>query len=263
MDVVFGHADRVLVLVRGEIIAGGTPDEVRADPRVQAGLSRRRARPGGAGPMTAAASRGRAASPPPTAGPQVLFGLSSQLARRRGRGPGRPQRRRQVDDPQGHHGPRLPARRERLAFKGRARSACRPTASPGSGLGYVPEDRRIFTDLTVDENLEVGRAGRPRRAARPGPRSGSFPALPQPRRDARPARRRRCPAASSRCSPSPAPSWAIPDAILLDEPSEGLAPVIVQMMARGHPRHEGRGRRGPALRAELGLCRRRSATAPA
>src|ERR1700760_4922099 len=26
-----------------------------------------------------------------------------------------------------------------------------------SGLGYVPEERRIFTDLTVDENLEVGR----------------------------------------------------------------------------------------------------------
>jgi branched-chain amino acid transport system ATP-binding protein len=35
MDVVFGHADRVLVLVRGEIVAMGTPDEVRADPRVQ------------------------------------------------------------------------------------------------------------------------------------------------------------------------------------------------------------------------------------
>jgi branched-chain amino acid transport system ATP-binding protein len=35
MDVVFGHAARVLVLLRGEIIAEGTPDQVRADPRVQ------------------------------------------------------------------------------------------------------------------------------------------------------------------------------------------------------------------------------------
>ncbi len=35
MDVVFGHARRVLVLMRGEIIAGGTPDEVRANPRVR------------------------------------------------------------------------------------------------------------------------------------------------------------------------------------------------------------------------------------
>jgi branched-chain amino acid transport system ATP-binding protein len=35
MDVVFGHADRVLVLHSGELIAAGRPDEVRADPRVQ------------------------------------------------------------------------------------------------------------------------------------------------------------------------------------------------------------------------------------
>jgi branched-chain amino acid transport system ATP-binding protein len=35
MDVVFGHARRVLVLMRGEVIATGTPDEVRAHPRVR------------------------------------------------------------------------------------------------------------------------------------------------------------------------------------------------------------------------------------
>jgi branched-chain amino acid transport system ATP-binding protein len=35
MDVVFGHAARVLVLLRGEIIATGTPDEIRADERVR------------------------------------------------------------------------------------------------------------------------------------------------------------------------------------------------------------------------------------
>jgi branched-chain amino acid transport system ATP-binding protein len=35
MDVVFGHADRVLVLDRGRIIAGGLPADVRADPRVR------------------------------------------------------------------------------------------------------------------------------------------------------------------------------------------------------------------------------------
>ncbi|MBZ6077800.1 ABC transporter ATP-binding protein [Microvirga puerhi] len=35
MDVVFGHADRVLVLLRGQIIATGTPDEIRRDPRVR------------------------------------------------------------------------------------------------------------------------------------------------------------------------------------------------------------------------------------
>jgi branched-chain amino acid transport system ATP-binding protein len=35
MDVVFGHARRVLVLMRGEVVATGTPDEVRAHPKVR------------------------------------------------------------------------------------------------------------------------------------------------------------------------------------------------------------------------------------
>ena len=35
MDIVFGHADRVLVLLAGELIAAGAPQVVRADPRVQ------------------------------------------------------------------------------------------------------------------------------------------------------------------------------------------------------------------------------------
>jgi len=35
MDVVFGHADRVIVLDRGKILAEGAPDAIRADPRVQ------------------------------------------------------------------------------------------------------------------------------------------------------------------------------------------------------------------------------------
>jgi branched-chain amino acid transport system ATP-binding protein len=35
MDAVFAHADRILVLVRGEIIAAGTPEEVRANPEVR------------------------------------------------------------------------------------------------------------------------------------------------------------------------------------------------------------------------------------
>ena len=36
MDVVFGQADRIVVLDRGQLIAGGTPDEVRANPQVRA-----------------------------------------------------------------------------------------------------------------------------------------------------------------------------------------------------------------------------------
>jgi branched-chain amino acid transport system ATP-binding protein len=36
MDVVFRHADRILVLSRGQLIAEGRPDEVRRNPEVQA-----------------------------------------------------------------------------------------------------------------------------------------------------------------------------------------------------------------------------------
>ena len=35
MDVVFGHADRIIVLDRGRVIAEGTPDGIRADPKVR------------------------------------------------------------------------------------------------------------------------------------------------------------------------------------------------------------------------------------
>ncbi|MCK7496420.1 MAG: hypothetical protein MZW92_40070 [Comamonadaceae bacterium] len=41
MDVVFGHADRVIVMDRGRIIASGAPDAVRADAARAGGLSRR------------------------------------------------------------------------------------------------------------------------------------------------------------------------------------------------------------------------------
>jgi branched-chain amino acid transport system ATP-binding protein len=45
----------------------------------------------------------------------------------------------------------------RIMFEGKDVSA-RPTHEiVRDGLGYVPEERRIFTDLTVEENLEVGR----------------------------------------------------------------------------------------------------------
>ncbi|NNC01109.1 ATP-binding cassette domain-containing protein, partial [Corallococcus exiguus] len=49
-----------------------------------------------------------------------------------------------------------------LSFKGRSLVGLPTYQIARIGLGYVPEDRRIFTDLTVYENLEVGRrTGRP------------------------------------------------------------------------------------------------------
>jgi branched-chain amino acid transport system ATP-binding protein len=97
------------------------------------------------------------------------------------------------------------------------------------GLGYVPEDRRIFTDLTVVENLEVGRrAGREGRSAwTPERLYEIFPNLAE-------MRHRR----ASHMSGGEQQMLTIartlmgnPKAILLDEPSEGLSPLIVEQMA--------------------------------
>ena len=53
-----------------------------------------------------------------------------------------------------------------------------------------------------------------------------------------------------------------PRCVLLDEPSEGLAPIIVEQMAAVDPRAEGRGAVGAAVRAEPAFLRRPSPTAP-
>jgi len=97
------------------------------------------------------------------------------------------------------------------------------------GLGYVPEDRRIFTDLTVEENLETGRrpAGDGRQPWTPERLFGLFPNLAEMR-----GRRGNQMSGGEQQMLSIARTlMGNPDAILLDEPSEGIAPVIVQMMA--------------------------------
>ena len=98
------------------------------------------------------------------------------------------------------------------------------------GLGYVPEDRRIFTDLSVRENLEVGRqAPRPGTAAwSPERLFGLFPNLAQ----LQDSPGGRISGGEQQMLTIARTLMGNPSAILLDEPSEGLAPVIVEQMAK-------------------------------
>lgn len=127
----------------------------------------------------------------------------------------------------------LVARRKgSVLFRGRELIDLKPHEIARHGLGFVPEDRRIFTDLTVLENLEVGR-----RAPAAGATGLGEPWTPERLFELFPnlaeARNR----SAGRMSGGEQQMLTIartlmgnPCAILLDEPSEGIAPIIVDQM---------------------------------
>jgi len=122
----------------------------------------------------------------------------------------------------------------RVRFNGEDISRLRPYEIARRGLGFTPEDRRIFSDLTVMENLDVGRQA-PRAMAdgtaapawTPERLFALFPNLAEmPNR------------LGGRMSGGEQQMLTVartlmgnPLLVLLDEPSEGVAPLIVEKMA--------------------------------
>ena len=127
------------------------------------------------------------------------------------------------------------ARRGSVQFLGQDIARREPHDIARLGLGYVPEERRIFTDLSVMDNLEVGRQ-RPRRwpdgAPAPEwtpeklfalfPNLGEMPQRPGGRMSG----------GEQQMLTVARTLMGQPLLVLLDEPSEGVAPLIVQQMAR-------------------------------
>ncbi|MDP4908614.1 MAG: ABC transporter ATP-binding protein [Burkholderiaceae bacterium] len=129
----------------------------------------------------------------------------------------------------------LDKREGQVRFMGHDISRFAPYQIASLGLGFVPEDRRIFTDLTVLENLAVGRQpsrrwpdGTPAPAWSIEQLFGLFPNLAQmPQR------------LGSKMSGGEQQMLTVartlmgnPYLVLLDEPSEGVAPIIVEQMVQ-------------------------------
>ncbi|GAC1643453.1 MAG: ABC transporter ATP-binding protein [Bradyrhizobium sp.] len=116
----------------------------------------------------------------------------------------------------------------RIVFEGEDVSDQPTHAIASRGLGYVPEERRIFTDLTVDENLEVGR--QPVRPHAPHWTRDKLFALFPNLGEMRNRQGGRMSGGEQQMLTIARTLMGNPSLVLLDEPSEGLSPKIVEQM---------------------------------
>ena len=128
----------------------------------------------------------------------------------------------------------IPERAGAVRFNGADISRLKPFEIARRGLGYTPEDRRIFSDLTVMENLDVGRQpprrfadGQPAPAWTPEKLFTLFPNLAE----MRDRLGDRMSGGEQQMLTVARTLMGNPLLVLLDEPSEGVAPLIIEQMA--------------------------------
>jgi branched-chain amino acid transport system ATP-binding protein len=123
----------------------------------------------------------------------------------------------------------LPPTAGRILWKGTNIAGWSPHRVARAGIGFVPEDRRIFAELTVWENLDV--------ATRAAHRGGEwtidsvyelFPVL----RELRDRRGGFLSGGEQQMLTIARTLMGNPELLLLDEPSEGLAPLVVEALLR-------------------------------
>jgi branched-chain amino acid transport system ATP-binding protein len=127
----------------------------------------------------------------------------------------------------------LPRRSGTVRLNGRDVSSLRPFEIARLGMGFTPEDRRIFSDLTVLENLDVG-VQPARDPAAGAPANWTIDAVFELFPNLAELRHRR----GGHMSGGEQQMLTIartlmgnPLVILLDEPSEGIAPIVVERIA--------------------------------